>query len=74
MGTRTNIVTVFELLTRKATYLVMLVDLSSMSRHGPTERRHFIGIADLFADISGTAYLRASFDDIRWAHAQFLAS
>jgi hypothetical protein len=43
MGMRT----IIGLLTRRAAKLGRMVnsDLSSMSRHGPTERRHFIGVA-----------------------------
>jgi hypothetical protein len=40
-GTRTNI----GLLTRRATYLVRMVDLSNKRRHGPSERPQPFGVA-----------------------------
>jgi hypothetical protein len=64
MGPRT----IIGIMTRRATYLVRMVDLSSMSRRDPIERRHFIG------NTTGMGYLRATFDEIQWARAQILVS
>jgi hypothetical protein len=77
MGART----IIGLLTRtsRATYLVRMVDLSNMSRHGPTDPRGpnppaLVSACCLLADISGMRCLRTPFEAIQWARAQLLAS
>jgi hypothetical protein len=66
---------IIGLLTRRATYLVKMVDLSSMSRHGPTEGRPFIGIAVCSpTSVAWDTLGRATFEEIQWARAQSLAS
>jgi hypothetical protein len=64
MGARTNI----GLLTHRATFLVRMVDLSKMSRHGPTiylrGPRPTYRYCSLVVETSGTAYLCATVDDI----------